>query len=136
MDVIPSEWVKFFPTVELPVMVAIGVVAFVLQRSNIGKGWSLMIPLGLGTLYGIVGAIDAGTSNTASYILKGALMNGAGASVCAHGVDLALQKWWPQNTQLNAMTKGISEAAATQAAVEAGAVPTVQVQADPSPPKP
>ncbi len=131
MEMIPDAWLKFFPGVDIPTMVAIGFIAFILQRADaVSKGWSLLVPLVLGTLVGIAQAIDAGYSIAAYVLLKGTLLNGAAASAAAHGVDLAMQKMWPPpSKEVAAVAKGISDAANTKVAIDAGAVPTVTVKA-------
>lgn len=128
-DIIPPELLKYFPGVDLSVMFCIGVIAFVLQRSDkVGTGWSMLIPLGLGIAYGIADATAAAGHLAFARIMKGAFLNGAAASFFAHGVDVSLQKLWPpSNKEVAAMTAAVSEAAKTKTAIDAGAVPTVDI---------
>ena len=95
---IPGEWVKLFEGVDIPLMFAIGVVAFVLERSQrVGEGITVFVPLALGAIVGLVTGLERQSQDGASimtHILKGVILNGAGASVMARAANFALAKFW------------------------------------------
>lgn len=90
MDPTNGEWIKLFSTLDMGVMIAIGIIALICERaSKINDALALLIPLALGTAWGMIEASRLGWGEP-YVIAKGALMNGAGASVAA---QLVSQGW-------------------------------------------
>ena len=94
---IPGEWAVIFKGTDIAVMVMIGVVAYVLTRAAaVSDNLSMLIPLGLGAVWGAIDATQAGYAPMAM-IAKGVLMNGGGACVVGRLLHTTgvLDKLWP-----------------------------------------
>lgn len=92
-QIFPKEWLQLFGGVDLGVMVVIGVIAYTMERSmRFSDAVAMLIPLGLGGVWGLVEATQAGYG-TVAHVLKGIMMNGGFASVVARYVNFVLQKW-------------------------------------------
>lgn len=95
---IPGTWVEIFKGIDIAVMVAIGVVSYVLTRAvSVSENWALLIPLALGASWGVLEAYQAGYAPV-SIVAKGMLMNGGGASIMGRLLHTTgvLEKLWPQ----------------------------------------
>lgn len=87
-----GEWIKIFTGLDIGVMMAIAVVAWVCKRAaSIKESWALAIPLLLGAVWGGFEALQNGYAPVA-FVFKGALMNGAGATVAGRLMDAALTR--------------------------------------------
>lgn len=90
-----GDWIKAFSGLDAGVMTAIGVIAFVLHRwTAMATESMIVVAMAMGAVYGFadgLGTFDPAKGNYAlgSYILKGAMMNGAGAAASA----IALSKF-------------------------------------------
>lgn len=86
-----EEWVQLFTSqLDMAVMVAIGIVALVCIRArHITNDTAMLVSLALGGAWGVVEAYKAGYAPVA-IVVKGALVNGAGAAVIA----LLVSKLW------------------------------------------
>lgn len=94
MEALPAEWVQIFGGLDVGVMVSIGIIAFILQRSkSVSESVALLVPLVMGALYGMIDALDKQYA-FGVHVIKGALLTGGGATVMARVVGLTLKKWW------------------------------------------
>lgn len=94
LDVVPvDQWVKLLTGADLQVMMGIGVVAFVLYRIQKIPDWvAFLVPMVLGGLYGLTLALEQRYA-FGSHVLKGFLVNGAGATLTGYGVHKVLSLW-------------------------------------------
>lgn len=91
---LPTEWLKFFQGVDVTVMVAIGIIAFMLEYSQrVPDGIAVMVPAVLGGLWGLAEAFGEGYG-TLAHVLKGVLVNCGAASILGRGVNVALRAYW------------------------------------------
>lgn len=92
-----GQWVKLFTGLDMGVMGGIGIVAWLCKRSKrVPDDLELFIPFMLGLGWGIVEALsrDAFQGSTAygvSVVVKGALLNGAGAAVLSLLIERGLR---------------------------------------------
>lgn len=97
-SLIPGEWVQIFRGLDLAVMLAIGVISYILTRAaSISENTALLVPLGLGAAWGVLEAYQAGYAPV-SIVAKGMLLNGGGASIVGRLLHTTgvLEKLWPQ----------------------------------------
>ena len=91
----PGTWIKLFTGLDTVALLAIGILAFVLKRSlSVPEHVAILMPLTLGVIYGVAQAVGADYA-PAAFVMKGALMNGAGATMIGRVVGLGMNKWWP-----------------------------------------
>lgn len=89
-----GQWLKFFEGADMAVMVSIGVLAFLLERSGrVSDLVSILIPASLGALWGLTEAMSAGYG-TLAHVVKGVLTNAGAATLIGRGAHVVLRKYW------------------------------------------
>ncbi len=82
-----ASWLKAFDGLDLGMMTAIAIVAFILEYSKVVNNfWAILTPLTLGAFWGIIQGQWQGWGSM-PMMFKGAMMNGAFASVTARGMN-------------------------------------------------
>ena len=97
--VIPTEWLTFLTGVDLQVMAAIGVLAFLMTRSpRISAEVALWFPSGLGACWGLIEALSVNEQaagwRLVALVFKGFALNGAAAALIGRGVAKLVGRFW------------------------------------------
>lgn len=130
-----AAWLKYTPQ-DWYFLICLSGIAIYLRRSQmIHEKIATLLPIIVAMIYGVEQVRESnGYAVVTLLMFKGAVM-AFGAILAQQAATAILDKLSPSK-ELNAAVAGISDAAATKVAMDAGAVPTVVVQANPEVKKP